>query len=119
MLKRQLTVIHAQGFNLNLLECKITNNISSVAFCMRFNLNLLECKTWSALHSKSSQKVLISTYWNVKSFLLLIIFVQLFRFNLNLLECKNVKTYAFQICSICFNLNLLECKMLAVRLLNN
>ena len=55
-----------EGFNLNLLECKLFTRpaIDSTVFC--FNLNLLECK-FHRRHRQADywQRVLISTYWNV------------------------------------------------------
>ena len=98
-----------------------------------FNLNLLECKFSKNLRSNFSDKVLISTYWNVNEKIQLSndyavsVLISTYwnvnqeaegcqtraeRFNLNLLECKLENRGLTIAREFGFNLNLLECKFI-------
>ena len=54
-------------FNLNLLECKWRHIQRRLHFAAGFNLNLLECKSTPHTHVLLNFSVLISTYWNVNA----------------------------------------------------
>ena len=60
-----------ESFNLNLLECKYYWLNPRLYTAWSFNLNLLECKFGNKIKNNRPEFVLISTYWNVNSCIIL------------------------------------------------
>ena len=60
-----------KSFNLNLLECKYYWLNPRLYTAWSFNLNLLECKFGNKIKNNRPEFVLISTYWNVNSCIIL------------------------------------------------
>ena len=74
------------------------------------NRNILECKGYNRATFLLIGAVLIETYWNVKTMLLVRLMSSDRCINRNILECKEIIQQRFLQNGLSINRNILECK---------